>query len=800
MMKNAPCRTLRLSWLLLLMAPAALAQQAELPRLQQQLATYRNQSLQEKLFVHTDRSFYVAGERLWFRLFYVDGTAHQPLDVSRVAYLELLDKDQRAVVQAKVALDSSRGMGSILLPTSLTSGNYALRAYTQWMKTMSREFLFEKPITVVNSFRKLGLPLPADSLAYAAQFFPEGGHLVTGLPAKVAFKLVDQKTGRGVDCRGALLGPANDTVARFNSLKFGMGTFAFTPLANTRYRVLLTDRQGRTLTRSLPPVDETGYTMQADETDDGQLRITVYTDQPTALVYLIGHTRQVVKVAEWKPVVGGKAQFLASKSSLGEGISHFTIFDGLGHPVCERLYGKRPQASLSLRLTANKEQYATRDRVQLDLTSSTPAGSSLAADASISVYRIDSLQTDEALTLPDYLWLTSDLRGAVESPGYYLTHTGPEADRALDNLLLTHGWRRFTWEAVLQPKGTEAGATPEHRDHVVLGRVTDARTGAPAKDVPTYLAVPGKSIRLYTSLSDARGQVRFELTDFVGTRDIVLQTDAGDSLHRVDILNPYTETAATIRLPALDLASTVSDPLQARSLAMQVQNSYYNAYTNPALPASTDSTTFYGKPDERYLLDTYTRFTVLEEVLSEYVPGVHVRRQNGHFALRVSNIPYRIIFEGQPLILLDGVPVYDVDRLMAFSPLKIKSLDVVTKRYLLGYAVLQGIISFKTYKADLAGFQLDPRAVVLEYDGLQARREFSAPSYATPAQLASRLPDFRNLLYWNPTVTTGPQGKASFSFYTSDQEGRYLIVVNALTPDGRFSSTRQTISVQGAVK
>ncbi|WP_375444599.1 hypothetical protein [uncultured Fibrella sp.] len=796
-MKNA----FRWSCALLLIAQYSVAQQPVLPRLQQQLDAYRNQTLQEKLFVHTDRSFYIAGERLWFSLFCVDGTFHRPLDVSKIAYLELLDKDQKAVVQTKVALDSSRGAGSIYLPTALLSGNYVVRAYTKWMKATGRDYLFEKPITIVNSFRKLGLPLPSDSLAYDTQFFPEGGHLVTGLPANVAFKVVNQRTGRGVDCRGALLGSANDTVARFSSLKFGMGTFAFTPSASARYRVVLLDKQGRSFTQALPTIDENGYTMNVTEAGAGQLRVAVYTNKSTAAtVYLIGHTRQVVKVAEGQPVIGNKAEFLVARSKLNDGISHLTIFDDAGQPVCERLVGKRPQPGLTLQIMPGKDRYATRDNVQIALTASSPSGSPLLANASVSVFKIDSLQTDEGPTLPDYLWLTSDLRGTVESPGYYLNQTGPEADAALDNLLLTQGWRRFRWETVVHSSPPDVSQEPEHRGHVVLGRVTDALTGVPAGDVPTYLAIPSKSIRLYSSRSDAKGLVRFELVNFYGTNDIVLQTGAGDSLHRVEILTPYTETAVSIRPVVLDLANTVSESMQARSLAMQVQNSYFNAYANPATTSVIDSTTFYGKPDERYFLDTYTRFTVLEEVLSEYVPGVLVRRQNGHFKLIVSNMPYRKPFDNDPLILIDGVPVYDVDRLMAFSPLKIKSLDVVTKRYLLGYATLSGIISFKTYKADLAGFQLDPHAVVLEYDGLQARRDFYAPSYATPEQLASRLADFRSLLYWNPNVTSNQQGRINLSFYTSDQEGRYLIVVHALTPDGRFTTTQQAITVTGALK
>ncbi|MEZ0542082.1 hypothetical protein [Fibrella arboris] len=786
---------------LLLAAHLTLAQQPVLPRLQQQLDLYRSQSLQEKLFVHTDRSFYLAGERLWFSLFCVDGTTHQPLDLSRIAYLEVLDRDQKAVAQAKVSLDSSRGNGSLYLPTALASGQYVVRAYTQWMKTTNREFLFEKPITIVNSFRRLGMPTPTDSLTYDAEFFPEGGHLVNGLPARVAFKLTDKKTGRGVDCRGALVGAANDTIARFSSLKFGLGTFTFTPVPAARYRVVLTARNGRSLSRPLPAIDEAGYTMQAISQGDGQLRIMVASNLPNATtVYLIGHTRQQVNVARALPLVSGQAQFSLPVTSLGEGISHLTLFDATGQPVCERLVGRRPQTGLSLQLTPNKASFAPRDQVQVSLTAATLAGAPVASSGSISVYRLDSLQTDEGLTLPDYVWLTSDLRGNVESPSFYLRQTGPQADEALDNLLLTHGWRRFSWNNVIQPKPLSSDQVPEHRGHVILGRVTDSRTGMPAGDIQTYLAIPGKSIQLYNSRSDAKGLVRYELTGVYGPNDIVVQTARNDSLYRVELINPYTETGTMLPFPSVELQPAVSESLQTRSLAMQVQNSYFTAFAATALPPAIDSTTFYENPDERYYLDTYTRFTVLEEVLSEYVPGVHVRRQNGHFELRVTNLPYRLPFEEDPLMLLDGVPIYDTDRLMAFSPLKIKSMDVVTRRYMLGYANFPGIISFKTYKGDLGGFQLDPHAVVLEYDGLQTRREFSAPAYTTPTQLASRLPDFRNLLYWNPAVTTGLQGKTNLTFYTSDQEGRYLLVVHAMTPDGQFATTQQTISVQGALK
>jgi len=138
-----------------------------------------------------------------------------------------------------------------------------------------------------------------------------------------------------------------------------------------------------------------------------------------------------------------------------------------------------------------------------------------------------------------------------------------------------------------------------------------------------------------------------------------------------------------------------------------------------------------------------------------------------------------------PLVLLDGMPVFNLNKIMAFDPLKVRRLDVLTTRYFLGPLLYDGIVSYATYTGDLAGFPLDAHALLQEYEGLQGEREFYAPRYDTPAQKQSRLPDFRNLLYWNPQADT----KAPLSFYTSDQAGTYRVVVQGLSESGLSGSS-----------
>jgi len=88
----------------------------------------------------------------------------------------------------------------------------------------------------------------------------------------------------------------------------------------------------------------------------------------------------------------------------------------------------------------------------------------------------------------------------------------------------------------------------------------------------------------------------------------------------------------------------------------------------------------------------------------------------------------------------------------------------------------------------MGGYEIDPKAVVLDYEGMQLQREFYSPVYDTPEQQKSRLPDFRNVLYWSPDVNTDVSGKATLSFFTSDRTGKYVAVFQGMTANGQAGS------------
>lgn len=747
---------------------------------------YRKQVAQEKMFVHTDRDVYLTGETIWLKIYTVDASLHAPIDVSSVAYLELVDKYNQSVVREKITITNGIGSGTIFLPASIESGNYLLRGYTNWMKNFGADYFFKKTISVVNSFVKLDQPpvAAAPEAEYDVQLFPEGGSLLADVENKVGIK-VNDRSGRGISFRGALIGEGNDTIARFNPAVFGMSSFDFTPVAGKKYHVVVNTPHGRT-TANLPDAASEGYAMRVTESGD-VLNVEVSLQpmlQTGPVVFLLAHTRQQVAKAERKTITKGKAVFQIQKKDLKDGVSHLTVFDAQSRPVAERLYFKVPTNSLDVKLASDKQEYQSRSKVTMGVETGRAV-----QQMSISVFRLDSIvEAQGSQHISEFLYLTSDLQGLVESPGYYFSNSA-EARAAADNLMLTQGWRRFNWQDVFKAKRTFTYA-PEVHGHMVKGIVKDL-SGNPAATKFAYVTVPGKVINMYPAMSNRNGEIYFEVRNFIGNKKVLAVVD---SAHRVELFSPFSTDTTHATWPALRVPPSTGKNLLARSVGMQVQKIYYDeSYVTPEV----DSSAFYGKADETYFLDDYTRFPVMEEVMREYVPGVMVRKQRDKFRfILLDDVNKRPLYD-RPMILLDGVPVFDVDKVMAYDPLKVKKLEVVTRNFYHGVATFPGIVSYSTYQGDLDGFELDAQYVQIAYAGLQLQREFYSPRHEYTSENEARLPDQRSLLFWDATLATDNTGKQETMFFTSDVEGTYQVVVEGLTSDGRAGFATQTFRVKG---
>jgi hypothetical protein len=749
-----------------------------------ELDQYRSQNVQEKLFVHTDKDSYISREICWFRIYYVDAFYNTPASLSKIAYVEILDRNNRPMLQQKVSLKPGESDGSMIIPVSIPSGTYTFRAYTNWMKNFGPEYFFEKAIRIINPKNLKTDSTIAKIKKYDVQFFPEGGNLVQKIESKVGFRITDAY-GMGLECDGLIMNQAGDTVLKFRPLHMGLGNFVFTPELGQSYKALVRFPHGETITKELPAAYASGYTINLSRNQSSQIVATVHAsgdlnDQDIFVVVHGQHNRLPVKNGK---LTGDGFSFVVDPAELEDGISQFTVFNSIGQPVCERLYFKYPDNKLEISTSANPE-YGIREKVSLDLSITDQMGKPASADMSLAVYRLDSLQDVDETDIKYYLYLSSEL-GPVEYPSFYFQGDVKSREADMENLMLTHGWRRFNWKDIVQRKPLEVEFYPEFDGHIITGKLVNNKTGVGIPYEGVYLSVPSTRTQYRPTLSDANGRVKFEITGFYGTQELVVQTNPKeDSASHIEINSPFLQKYSAGNFPQFDIPDINSPTLLYQSIHEQVRHVYDGTKLSKFGLQNVDSNTFYVTPDEKYMLDDYTRFQTMEEVLREYVRSMKVNRRGDNFQIFLVNNPVKRFFDDEPLILIDGVPFFYTNELIQQDPLKIKRLDLINRQYVIGYQTYPGIINLITYQGDLDGIVLDPHALVLDYPGIPEAREFFAPKYETEDQVNSRMPDYRTLLYWSPQIKSGPEGDKPLSFYTSDVPGKYAVVVQGLSDSG----------------
>ncbi|MEI6087826.1 MAG: hypothetical protein WCR66_09580 [Bacteroidota bacterium] len=775
------------------------AQETDL--LTHKVENYTTKHLEEKLFLHTDKTVYLSNEICWFKIYNVDGLFNLPLSLSSIAYVEVLDNQSKAVLQEKVDLQDGSGAGSLKISGKIASGNYTLRAYTNWMKNYSSDFFFQKNITIINTEKEQGAisnnPIQEE---LKIQLYPEGGNLINEIENTIAFKIINQ-FGNGVDAKAFVLNEKSDTLQRVTTLKLGIGSFIFKPVEGHSYKLAIQSSNGKIVSENFPKSTYSGYTLRvlnANKSSASILLSVASKNVNSPIAYLVGHTRGVVKIFKQIQLANGTANYTIPLASLGDGITSFTLFDENRKPVSERLYFKYPEENMGLAVSLDAKEYAERNKVALKLTSFLQNGKPTAADLSLSVYKIDDLQSVDESNIQNYLWLTSDLVGKVESPNSYFNFGDPLRVALMDNLMLTNGWRRFKWDNVLSDHNPGFDFIPEIAGKIVTGRVVPTNSNMQVNGITAYLSMPSKRTQFRSSMSDQTGRLKFQFSDFYNDDQVIAQIEKNNAAnYKIEIESPFVKSTQSSTVKFLPYSSEEKFQINRYHRDLQIQNYYNLNNTNQFEIPLVDTNGFYHKPDNTYLLDDYSRFATLEEVFREYMTPVKLSKSGNNFDISVYDNVQKRYFNNQPLILLDGYPITDLNKFMNYDPLKIRKIEIVDRMYFLGNQTYYGILNCTTYNGKMETYDLDPQAVVLDFKGLQSQREFITPDYATKDLANTRQPDFRHLLYWNGNINTNEKGKNDLSFYTSDVPGKYVIVVQGMSKNGRTGYQEIMFDVKG---
>jgi len=331
--------------------------------------------------------------------------------------------------------------------------------------------------------------------------------------------------------------------------------------------------------------------------------------------------------------------------------------------------------------------------------------------------------------------------------------------------------------------------------HDVKLKVLDASTGEVQNNVLVFAYIIGDRAKISSGVSNEKGEVRFVFPFVYDESKVVFSlAEKQEKLYKLEMEDEFENTGA-IMFPCLQLNERMRNDLEARILAANVSQSFYTDSTSIYFPTNIDTTDFYGKPDARYLLDDYVRFPDMKEILLEFVPEVRVKNPEGdNPSIQVLNDPYKAYFTQNTLVLLDGVAIKNVKELFAMDPLLLRSIDVVSRKFFLGSQQFNGIVHYKSYKKDLAGFELNPNEVIYPFTGVQRISRPLFTEYTIKSN--QRLPDFRNLLFRDLNLNAEKHANSKFGFYSSDATGNFKVVVRGIGKSGEGVYGEKIISIK----
>ena len=828
----------------------------ELMRFSGNIHQFNNIFPQEKVYIEFDNTAYFQGETIWFKAFVTHATTLKRAP-SKVLYVDLVAPTGHLISQQKLKVVAGQCDGAFPLVDAATaqarekrgivdypSGFYEIRAYTQNMLDFSPEAVFSRVIPVYTKPKHIGEydesyvilenenPLvrtirqeaDEDDHRINLSFYPEGGDLIEGLPCNVAFKAT-AKDGMPIDGTVIISG-SKDTAYTVHE---GMGAFVITPKGSESVRFISQD--GKSSRFSIPRAMKSGYSMTVSEYSDSLLEVDILhtpdlNGQTTGLA--VTCRGELIHFQENRDTTSNPVTIDCSSWPIG--VCRMTLYDKNGMILSSRSLfhnnSRFSSPSITLSTDSMSRQPFSKEILSLKLTDKD--GNPLRDRFCLSVRDASDYGNGHTDNLHTNLLLSSDLKGFIHDPAWYLESNDSLHREALNLLTLVQGWERYEWKYMT---GQDLFAE-KHRieDSLTMnGWVLSYSRRKPVKDVDVYASViPTNDKSQFESFqyhTDTTGYFGFDLSDFYGEAKMTISL----MTHKRNGKSKF-ETGTRIRFERSDMPESRSFLKQEIDLSNHdrkvIDPSAGRKEEDDGLPLviredlgivldDVDIT------EKRQFVDydTFTAWDAAKESEMELDMGEYTTDVMGYFlekGIRFEEYPpYFYVHDAQKvldkkpfddpmsidMIYVKSIIVYDdgmyPKHFVQFAPLlmdfhrkhldtdwfvwvetnwdKYRLVDILIKneRDLLSYKDIRNLSRRTT---TVAGFSLPV--------------EFYSPQYPEGPVLGDI--DARRTIYWNPNVITDKDGNARVEFYNNSYSRKYTIRGAGITASGTPYILNQT--------
>lgn len=807
-----------------------------------QAQTFADNFPREKAYLHFDNTSYYVGDTIWFKAYVTLAEKQMFSQISRPLYVELVDQTGHIADKQIIKLTQGEGNGQLVLPQSMLSGYYEVRAYTRWMLAFNEPQYFSRtfPIYQLSNSDKLERSITTYELnpsmenrpletkeKLSVRFFPEGGQLVEGLTSQVAFKAESKNEGN-IELSGTIYTKGGTAITSFETLHDGMGCFEYTPSAQPA--VAKVDFQGKKYEFTLPQALPNGYVLSTVN-NAGALLVKVScntaTPQDTLAVFISHQGRPYVH-----QLISCRAdapqEFILPTRKLPAGVLQVSLINRAGNTLCERFVFANPRAPLQLSAEGLKEVYAPYAPIRCELQVRNAKGEPISGDVSVSIrdgIRSDYLEYDNNIFTD--LLLTSDLKGYIHQPGYYFASPSPQKQMELDILLMVHGWRKYDISQAISTAPFIPLQLPEAQ-LVLNGQVKSTILKNRLKDIALSVIVK-KDDQFITggTVTDENGRFTIPVEDFEGTTEAVIQTrkvgkernkDASILIDRnfspapraygYKELHPewkdlthwqqkaenfdslYMDSIRKVEgLYVLDEVEIKSKRRQGSNMATKINEKSIDAYYD--VRRSVD-----------LLRDNGRIVTTIPELMEKLSPQFDWNRSNNELTYRQKPICYimdnHILSETETqmmltevdglasIIISKGTGGIDDDIIQNTKISEVSDSTGVDISQLDKYSVFYLVpLPRRDVLNKSQSAALGTRQTVIQ--GYTRALEYYSPAYPTRELYMDKV-DKRRTLYWNPSVRTDANGKARIECYNNQYSTPLIIQAETMSKDGQIGS------------
>ena len=809
-----------------------------------QAQTFANNFPREKAYLHFDNTSYYVGDTIWFKA-YVTLAEKQTFSlISRPLYVELVDQTGHIADKQIIKLTQGEGNGQFILPHSMLSGYYEVRAYTRWMLAFNEPQYFSRtfPIYQLSNSDKLERSITTYELSSSMEnrpseteeklnvrFFPEGGQLVEGVTSQVAFK-AESKNGGNIELSGTIYTKEGTEITSFETLHDGMGHFEYTP--SDQPAIAKVSFQGKKYEFTLPQALPNGYVLST-VSNAGALLVRVScnaaTPQDTLAVFISHQGRpsiyQLISCRADAP-----QEFILPTRKLPAGVLQVSLINRAGNTLCERFVFANPRAPLQISTEGLKEVYAPYAPIRCELQVKNAKGEPVSGELSVSIrdgVRSDYLEYDNNIFTD--LLLTSDLKGYIHQPGYYFASPSPRKQTELDVLLMVHGWRKYDMSQAISTAPFTPLQLPETQ-LALNGQVKSTILKNKLKDIALSVIVK-KDDQFITggTVTDENGRFSIPVEDFEGTTEAVIQTrkvgkernkDASILIDRnfspapraygYKELHPewkdlaywqqkaesfdslYMDSIRKVEgLYVLDEVEIKSKRRQGSNMATKISEKSIDAYYD--VRRSVD-----------VLRDNGKIVTTIPELMEKLSPQFYWDRTNDKHTYRQKPICYimdnHILSETETqmmltevdglasIIISKGTGGIDDDIIQNTKMSEVTDSTGVDISKLDRYSVFYLIpLPRRDVLNKSQSAVLGTRQTVIQ--GYTRPLEYYSPAYPTKELYMDKV-DKRRTLYWNPSVQADENGKAVIECYNNQYSTPLIIQAETLGKDGQIGSVR----------